>query len=32
MAHFAKINNENIVEQIISINDQNCCGGEYPDS
>lgn len=32
MAHFAKINNENIVEQIISINDQNCCGGQYPES
>lgn len=31
MAHFAKIIN-NIVEEIIAISDNDCCGGVFPDS
>lgn len=32
MAHFAKINNENIVEQVIVVDDSDCNGGEYPNA
>lgn len=32
MAHFAKINEENIVEQVIVVADGHCCGGNYPTS
>lgn len=32
MAHFAKINNENIVEDVIVVADKDCGGGEYPAS
>ena len=32
MAHFAKINNDNIVEQVIAVDNTNCCGGNFPDS
>jgi hypothetical protein len=32
MAHFAKINTNNIVEKIIAIDNNDCCGGVFPDS
>ena len=32
MAHFAQINDQNIVINIITINDSNCCGGIFPSS
>jgi hypothetical protein len=31
MAHFAKINTNNIVEKIIAIDNNDCCGGTFPD-
>lgn len=32
MAHFAQIDDNNIVTNVIVINDKNCCGGVFPDS
>jgi hypothetical protein len=32
MAHFAKINTNNIVEKIIAIDNNDCCGKTFPDS
>lgn len=32
MAHFAKINDDNIVEQVIVIANDDCGGGDFPDS
>lgn len=32
MAHFAKLNESNIVEQVIVIDNKHCCGGTFPDS
>ena len=32
MAHFAQINDQNIVINIITINDNDCCGGIFPSS
>lgn len=32
MAHFAKINVNNIVTQVIVVSDDNCAGGQFPDS
>jgi hypothetical protein len=32
MAHFAKINSDNIVEQIVVVNNSDCAGGQYPQS
>jgi hypothetical protein len=30
MAHFAKINENKIVEQVIVVSDDDCGGGQYP--
>jgi hypothetical protein len=32
MAHFAKITNDNKVEQVIVVANDDCGGGEFPDS
>ncbi len=32
MAHFAKINSDNIVEQIVVVNNGDCGGGNFPQS
>jgi hypothetical protein len=32
MAHFARINDENIVQQVIVISNDDCGGGEFPES
>lgn len=32
MAHFAQINSENIVTQVIVVSNDDCGGGEYPAS
>lgn len=32
MAHFANVNDDNIVTQVIVINNDNCHGGTFPDS
>lgn len=32
MAHFAQINNDNEVLQVIVIANENCGGGEFPES
>ena len=32
MAHFAKINEENIVQQVIVVNNSDCGGLEFPES
>lgn len=30
MAHFAKVNDENIVESVIVIGNDDCAGGDFP--
>lgn len=32
MAHFAKVNSNNVVEQVIVVNDSDCGGGNFPES
>ena len=32
MAHFAKINSNNIVENVIVVNNADCGGGDFPES
>lgn len=32
MAHFARINSSNIVEQVIVVSNDDCGGGDFPDS
>lgn len=32
MAHFAKVNESGIVEQVIVVGDADCAGGQYPES
>jgi len=32
MAHFAKINSNNIVENVIVVSNSDCGGGEFPES
>lgn len=32
MAHFAKVNDDNIVLDIIRINDEDCGGGSFPEA
>lgn len=32
MAHFAEVNSENIVQQVIVIANDDCGGGEFPES
>jgi hypothetical protein len=32
MAHFAEINQDNIVTQVIVVADSDCAGGQFPDS
>ena len=32
MAHFAKINEENIIQQVIVVNNSDCGGLEFPES
>ena len=32
MAHFAKINSENIVDSVIVIDNKDCAGGDFPES
>lgn len=32
MAHFAQINNENIVTEVIVVSNDDCAGGEFPES
>jgi hypothetical protein len=32
MAHFAKVNNNNTVEQVIVVANSDCGGGEFPES
>ena len=32
MAHFAQINEQNIVTQVIVVSDDDCAGGNFPDS
>lgn len=32
MAHFAQINENNIVTQVIVVADTDCAGGQFPDS
>lgn len=32
MAHFALINNENLVIDVIVVDNKNCGGGQFPDS
>ena len=32
MAHFAEINENNVVTQVIVVADSNCGGGQYPES
>ena len=32
MAHFARINTDDIVEQVIVISDDDCGGGQFPES
>jgi hypothetical protein len=32
MAHFAKIDTDNIVEQVIVVANSDCGGGEFPES
>lgn len=32
MAHFAELNEQNIVQQVIVISNDDCGGGEFPES
>ena len=32
MAHFARLNENNIVTQVVVINNEDCGGGEFPQS
>lgn len=32
MAHFAQIDENNMVQQVIVIDNEDCSGGEFPDS
>ena len=32
MAHFAQLNENNEVVQVIVVSNDNCCGGNFPDS
>ncbi len=32
MAHFAQINSDNVVTQVIVVSNNDCGGGEYPES
>lgn len=32
MAHFAQINDDNVVTQVIVINNDDCGGGNFPES
>jgi hypothetical protein len=32
MAHFAQLNDENIVQQVIVVLNEDCAGGEFPAS
>lgn len=32
MAHFAQLNNENIVQQVIVVSNDDCGGGDFPES
>jgi hypothetical protein len=32
MAHFAQVNSDNIVEQVIVISNNDCGGGNFPES
>jgi len=32
MAHFAQIDENNIVQQIIVVDNKHCCGGNFPQS
>lgn len=32
MAHFAQINDDNIVQQVIVVSNDDCGGGDFPDS
>jgi hypothetical protein len=32
MAHFAQINEDNIVTQVIVVSNDDCAGGDYPES
>lgn len=32
MAHFAQVNNDNIVEQVIVVSNDDCGGGDFPAS
>jgi hypothetical protein len=32
MAHFAQINEDNVVTQVIVVADSDCAGGSFPDS
>lgn len=32
MAHFAQINSDNVVTQVIVVSNDDCGGGEYPES
>jgi len=32
MAHFAEINNDNIVQQVIVVSNDDCGGGDFPAS
>ena len=30
MAHFAKVNDENIVESVLVVSNDDCAGGDFP--
>lgn len=32
MAHFAQIDENNVVEQVITVSNEDCGGGEFPES
>lgn len=32
MAHFAQVNDNNIVQQVIVVSNDDCGGGDFPDS
>ena len=32
MAHFAQVNNDNIVQQVIVVSNDDCGGGDFPES
>lgn len=32
MAHFAKVNDDNIVQEVIVISNDDCGGGDFPES